>query len=254
MIQAGIELCTQENDDDLEGASVSQALYDLNRSWRGLLLAEGYRLDRKWRLRNEFLIWREKTHAFVNCVDKFSLTVLHSLQNQCSSFPEGKLIFNLMILMHYFRVLFKFQIIQNTHIIGIELVQAFTIELKHANDWFEEARDILDNGKKQSLEKMKNLITQGEKLKVAPNDELKALKQQVKLSKAWTLRVKKILPIDDSEAANLEVRKLINEHDISLIEMPEVISTLRKATSCYCICRESFSTGLMVACDVSKFV
>ena len=146
---------------------------------------------------------------------------------------------------------FKPYLFRNFFILGIELVQAFKRELRQANDWFKEARDILDNGKKVSLEKMKSLIAYGDKIKVLPNDELKLLKQQQKMSKTWAARVKKILPVDDSDVVNQELRRLITEYDISLIEMPDEIAALRKATSCYCICRESFSTGLMVACDVS---
>ena len=98
LIQAGIELCTQENEDEdmscvgENNDSVSSGLRDLKQSWRGLLIAEGYRLDRMWRLRNEFQLWREKAQAFVDSSEKFNLAILHALERQCSSFPEGKFV------------------------------------------------------------------------------------------------------------------------------------------------------------------
>jgi len=123
-------------------------------------------------------------------------------------------------------------------------------EVALASDWFEETQQILDKAEKVTIVKMKSLIVRGEKVKITANDELKVLKQHLKQSRSWSARAKKI-KADEDHSRSLEVKVLMDEYSNLLIELPDEIAALKKATSCYCLCREYHSTGLMVACDVS---
>ncbi len=134
--------------------------------------------------------------------------------------------------------------------IGIEFVKLFMDEVALASDWFDETRQILDKAQKVTIVKMKSLIARGEKVKITANDELKVLKQHLKQSRSWSARAKKIKS-DEDHSRSLEVKALMDEYPNLLIELPDEIAALKKATSCYCLCRECHSTGLMVACDVS---
>lgn len=123
--------------------------------------------------------------------------------------------------------------------------------MKTAYDWFIIARDALDHSKKMALPEIKKVISRGEKIKVIPNDELKSLKQGIRQAKAWAMRARRVNPDSNEAEAAAEVKRLLEEYVYMLVEIPDEIAKLKKATSIYCLCRETHSSGLMVACDVS---
>jgi len=97
LMQEGIELCAKGDPDEED-----ELFRNVMNSWVGLLLAEGFRLDRLWRCRNDYQGWREKVEGFVFSSDKLSLTTLEILKKQCSSFPSGDIFsYNPMCMMKF---------------------------------------------------------------------------------------------------------------------------------------------------------
>ena len=96
------------------------------------------------------------------------------------------------------------------------------------------------------MQDARNIVETGEKLKVQ-TQELKRLRAEVRAARSWSVRAKKCNTEQGSIHVD-EAKKLVEEHQKLLIEMPDDLEILKQATIGYCICRRPYD-GFMIGCD-----
>ncbi|CAM9409435.1 unnamed protein product, partial [Hapterophycus canaliculatus] len=107
--------------------------------------------------------------------------------------------------------------------------------------------DAALTGPKLSLNAMKKLIAEGEKIKTS-GDKLKDLKHQQRLALRWTARLKKT-GIEKGTASINELKAMIPEAADIRVDLTDDIRVLKQATCSYCICnRPGEDLGALVDC------
>eukprot|EP00903_Cladosiphon_okamuranus_P013909 g12937.t1 len=102
-------------------------------------------------------------------------------------------------------------------------------------------------GTKLSLNAMRKLIVEGEKIKTS-GAKLKELKHQQKLALRWTTRLKKT-GIEKGTASINELKAMIPEAANIRVDLADDIRVLKQATCSYCICnRPGEDLGSLVDC------
>eukprot|EP00752_Nemacystus_decipiens_P009884 g8817.t1 len=102
-------------------------------------------------------------------------------------------------------------------------------------------------GTKLSLNAMKKLISEGEKIKTS-GAKLKELKHEQKLALRWTTRLKKT-GIEKGTASINELKSMIPEAANIRVDLADDVRVLKQATCSYCICnRPGEDLGSLVDC------
>jgi hypothetical protein len=112
--------------------------------------------------------------------------------------------------------------------------------------WVQKTKNILESGKKLSMQDAKSLQESGEKLKVS-TQELRTLRASLRAARGWANRVKRC-NLEQGSIHVSNVKDLIEEYESFLIEMPEELAKLKQATQSYCVCRRPYD-GFMIGCD-----
>lgn len=124
-------------------------------------------------------------------------------------------------------------------------------ELTSHKRWFVKADAALHGATKLNLADMKALVAHGERLKLA-NPEMKELKNQIKLAKAWSLKRSKVTIVaDGSEESTTAAAALLAEATNLRVDLSSDTAALSEATQKYCVCGRAYS-GFMFACDMCE--
>jgi hypothetical protein len=115
----------------------------------------------------------------------------------------------------------------------------------------ERATFVLNGTKKLDFVQFKELLDEGEKIKVE-QALLKKLRQQLTMARKWRQKVKKT-GLESGDATIAQLRALIPEAEGILVDLSDDMKIIKLATSKYCICRKASPDGLIVCslCDVS---
>ena len=117
-------------------------------------------------------------------------------------------------------------------------------DLRSCDRWLDRAEGALSGVNRLELEAFNDLSNEGENLKI-DRAVLKKVRQQVKLAKAWRLKVKKT-GLEKGHATTAQLRLLLPEAEAILVDLTEEIEVIKLATSRYCVCRKATPDQLVV--------
>jgi hypothetical protein len=126
---------------------------------------------------------------------------------------------------------------------NFEDVAKWKASLKLNFEWLEKAHGALNKTKPLDVNGFTDLVTEAEKLNV-DNSILKKLKNQLKLAKAWRLKVKKT-GLEKGKATTSQLRELLPEATSLLVDLSDELDVIKMATAQHCICRKPHTDGLI---------
>ena len=112
--------------------------------------------------------------------------------------------------------------------------------------WKETTASLLYSEKKMTMPEAKALCEEGDKLKLSGH-ELKVLRTAIRSTRGWLSKVRKC-KVEHGGTAAIDLERLIHEHEVLLVSMPEEVDKLKQATKGFCLCRRPYE-GFMIGCD-----
>jgi hypothetical protein len=131
---------------------------------------------------------------------------------------------------------------------GYQMREAVALkeEWERVNKWLEASTVILSRQKKPTIDDLKALIKEGEKMCVLTPD-LETLRDHYRVAKSWLAKLHQT-GVDKGTATVESLQVLLPEADSLHVDVTAETSMIQQATCMYCLCRASAS-GLMVECD-----
>jgi hypothetical protein len=120
-------------------------------------------------------------------------------------------------------------------------------DLRASNVWLNRANGALQGTEKLDFVRFKDLLDDGEKMKV-DQAILKKMRQQINLARKWRVKVKKT-GLESGDATVAQLRALIPEAKGILVDLSEDMQVIKLATSKYCICRRGTPEGLITCIE-----
>jgi hypothetical protein len=202
----------------LPHAALTASFFDCVKEWLTKLRSEAEK-------RAAYLEFKTKVGAFFQGEKKNSLGTMEELATLAASYPSEQ-----------------------------PPVTKIVEEKKEAERWLRRVAAILtvtdetvEIHSKVSMDEAKEIVAAGEKLHVNVLEILKALKQNLRLARNWSAKVKKS-GLAAGNAEMTDVSTLESDANAFCIDMPEEMELIQQATCGYCICRNPYG-GFMLGCD-----
>ena len=202
-----------------EIAEDATLIHDLRESWAAVVNDDIERLMELQRKRDKFLEWCENSDEIVSSSDKkVSIDTLNELVEQSAGYPSSS-----------------------------DVVTRVRKRASDAQEWLKVAKELLDSGEKIPIGDAKDVTSAGDKLNITC-EEYKTIRNALKATRSWLLKVKKINDGKEGHTAAVSVTELINEHTKFLVTADEEFEKLQQTMCGYCICRQPYE-GFMIGCD-----
>lgn len=225
-------------------------IYDLRESWAAAVKGDIERLLDLQRKRDTFLEWCKKADEIISSSDKkdkVPISTLNELEQQSSGYPSSKRVnLYLYLEMRPIQLTRRFCCFLSCLATASDVVTRVRKRAKDGQEWLKVAKEFLDSGEKIPIEDAKDVITAGDKLNITC-DEYKTLRNALKATRSWLLKVKKSTG-DEGQTVATSITELINEHNNFLVTAEEEYEKLKQTMCGYCICRQPYE-GFMIGCD-----
>lgn len=225
-------------------------IYDLRESWAAAVKGDIERLLDLQRKRDTFLEWCKKADEIISSSDKkdkVPISTLNELEQQSSGYPSSKRVnLYLYLEMRPIQLTRRFCCFLSCLATASDVVTRVRKRAKDGQEWLKVAKEFLNSGEKIPIEDAKDVITAGDKLNITC-DEYKTLRNALKATRSWLLKVKKSTG-DEGQTVATSITELINEHNNFLVTAEEEYEKLKQTMCGYCICRQPYE-GFMIGCD-----